>query len=91
MKKPRPDAEVKKRGITARQRGDGGTGGEKGDPAPMRPYGFSSAVGAQKYPQPMRLPTEEELRLKAAQRAAMVVRDGLDATKLQDRLGSLRP
>ena len=34
---------------------------------------------------------EAQLRDKVAKRAAMLVRDGLDATRPQDRLKSLRP
>ena len=45
--------------------------------------------GTAKYP--VKFPTEAQLRDKAGRRAAMLARDGLDATKLQDRLGSLRP
>ena len=40
---------------------------------------------------PRKPPTEAHMRDNAAKRAAMVVRDGLDASKPQDQLKSLRP
>ena len=87
-------------GVKASLRGDGGRGGEKGRDPPMKLAGKSQTkkriVGKQaaldgtgKYP--VKFPTEAQMRDNAGRRAAMLARDGLDATKLQDRLGSLRP
>ena len=95
-------AEVHRRGehsgVKASLRGDGGRGGEKGRDPPMKLAGKSQtkkrlvgkqAAGTAQYP--VKFPTEAQLRDNAGRRAAMLARDGLDATKLQDRLGSLRP
>ena len=85
-------------GVKASLRGDGGRGGEKGRDPPMKLAGKSQtkkrlvgkqAAGTAQYP--VKFPTEAQLRDNAGRRAAMLARDGLDATKLQDRLGSLRP
>ena len=70
------------------QRGDSPRGGEKGTPVPIDFQGTRSVDAPVKYP---RLPTEAQLRDNASKRAAMVVRGGLDASKPQDRLKSLRP
>ena len=94
-------------GVKASLRGDGGRGGEKGRDPPMKLAGSAArgglaaqsqtrkrlvgkqAAGTAKYP--VKFPTEAQLRDNAGRRAAMLARDGLDATRLQDRLGSLRP
>ena len=86
-------------GVKASLRGDGGRGGEKGRDPPMklagqrkRLVGKQAAGTARPLAQyPVKFPTEAQLRDNAGRRAAMLARDGLDATKLQDRLGSLRP
>ena len=80
------------------KRGDAPRGGEKGTPVPKDFQGTRS-VGASRRAEgaaapvkyPRKLPTEAQLRDNAAKRAAMVVRDGLDASKPQDQLKSLRP
>ena len=69
-------------------RGNAPRGGEKGTPVPQDFQGVRKVDAPVKYP---RLPTEAQLRDKAAKRAAMLVRNGLDASKPQDRLKSLRP
>ena len=87
-------------GVKASLRGDGGRGGEKGRDPPWKLAGKSqprkrlvgkraALGGTAQYP--VKFPTEAQLRDNAGRRAAMLARDGLDATKLQDRLGSLRP
>ena len=87
-------------GEAARPASPGRAGNEKGRDPPMNLAGKSQPkkriVGKQaaldgtaKYP--VKFPTEAQLRDNAGRRAAMLARDGLDATRLQDRLGSLRP
>ena len=71
------------------KRGDAPRGGEKGTPVPKDFQGTRSVAAPVKYPR--KLPTEAQLRDNAAKRAAMVVRDGLDASRPQDQLKSLRP
>ena len=71
------------------KRGDAPRGGEKGTPVPKDFQGTRSVAAPVKYPR--KLPTEAQLRDNASKKAAMVVRDGLDASRPQDRLKSLRP
>ena len=71
------------------KRGDAPRGGEKGTAVPKDFQGTRKVAAPVKYPR--KLPTEAQLRDNAAKRAAMVLRDGLDASKPQDRLKSLRP
>ena len=71
------------------KRGDAPRGGEKGTAVPKNFQGTRKVAAPVKYPR--KLPTEAQLRNNAAKRAAMVVRDGLNASKPQDRLKSLRP
>ena len=86
--------QVKKKRIKGKQapafsrRGDAPRGKEQGTPVPKDFQGMRKVDAPVKYP---RLPTEAQLRDKASKKAAMLVRDGLDASKPQDRLKSLRP
>ena len=100
VEKPRaPKKRMKGKQQTVSTRGSPGrAGNEKGRDPPMKLAGKSQtkkrlvgkqAAGTAQYP--VKFPTEAQLRDNAGRRAAMLARDGLDATKLQDRLGSLRP
>ena len=102
VEKPRaPKKRMKGKQQTVSKRGSPGrAGNEKGRDFPRKFAGQSQPrkrlVGKQaaldgtgKYP--VKFPTEAQLRDNAGRRAAMLARDGLDATRLQDRLGSLRP
>ena len=86
--------QAKKKRIKGKQapafsvRGDAPRGKEQGTPVPKDFQGMRTVDAPVKYP---RLPTEAQLRDKASKKAAMLVRDGLDASKPQDRLKSLRP
>ena len=91
--KAKPPAKKKriqgKKAPAVSKRGDAPRGGERGTPVPKDFQGTRSVAAPVKYPR--KLPTEAQLRDNAAERAAMVVRDGLDASKPQDVLKSLRP
>ena len=98
VEKPRaPQKRMKGKQQTVSKRGSPGrAGGERGRDPPMklagqrkRIVGKQAGGGTAQYP--VKFPTEAQLRDNAGRRAAMLARDGLDATKLQDRLGSLRP
>ena len=100
VEKPRaPKKRMKGKQQTVSKRGSPGrAGGEKGRDPPMKLAGTSQPrkriVGKQTdfaVNYPVKSPTEAQLRDNAGRRAAMLARDGLDATRLQDRLGSLRP
>ena len=79
----------KKKAPAVSKRGDPPRGGEKGTAVPKDFQGTRKVDAPVKYPR--KLPSEAQLRDNAAKRAAMVVRDGLNASKPQDRLKSLRP
>ena len=98
VEKPRaPKKRMKGKQQTVSKRGSPGrAGNEKGRDPPRnfagqrkRLVGKQAGGGTAQYP--VKFPTEAQLRDNAGRRAAMLARDGLDATKLQDRLGSLRP
>ena len=101
VEKPRgPKKRIKGKQPTVSKRGSPGRVGEKGRALPMNFAGNSQLkkriVGKQAAldgtgKSPVKFPTEAQMRDNAGRRAAMLARDGLDATKLQDRLGSLRP
>ena len=92
-----PKKRLKGKQQTVSKRGSPGrAGNEKGRDLPRnfagqrkRLVGKQAGGGTAQYP--VKFPTEAQLRDNAGRRAAMLARDGLDATKLQDRLGSLRP
>ena len=96
VEKPRaPKKRMKGKQQTVSKRGSPGrAGNEKGRDPPRNFAGQRKRImgkQADGVNYPVKFPTEAQLRDNAGRRAAMLARDGLDATKLQDRLGSLRP
>ena len=96
VEKPRaPKKRMKGKQQTVSKRGSPGrAGNEKGRDPPRKFAGQRRRIvgkQADGVNYPVKFPTEAQLRDNAGRRAAMLARDGLDATKLQDRLGSLRP
>ena len=97
VEKPRaPKKRMKGKQQTVSKRGSPGrAGNEKGRDPPRKFAGQRRRIVGKQTDfavnYPVKFPTEAQLRDNAGRRAAMLARDGLDATRLQDRLGSLRP